>query len=65
MSLSKKFIFAIISSILFITIVNILAFYVFYSSNLKIYLAEKNLAKENVTLEYIDEIIKKQTIDDI
>jgi capsular polysaccharide biosynthesis protein len=65
MSLSKKFIFAIIMSILFITIINILAFYIFYSSNLKIYLAEKSLAKENVTLEYIDDIIKKQTIDDI
>jgi capsular polysaccharide biosynthesis protein len=65
MSLSKKFIFAIVTSILFIAIINILAFYVFYSSNLKIYLAEKNLAKENITLEYIDEIIEKQTIDDI
>ncbi|MDR2411533.1 MAG: hypothetical protein LBD88_02955, partial [Candidatus Peribacteria bacterium] len=65
MSLSKKFIFAIVSSILFIAIVNILAFYVFYSSNLKIYLTEKNLARESVTLEYIDEIIKRQTIDDI
>ncbi|MDR3150124.1 MAG: hypothetical protein LBU14_00335 [Candidatus Peribacteria bacterium] len=50
---------------MFIAIVNIVVFYVFYSSNLKIYLAEKNLLRENITLDYIDEIIKKQTIDDI
>jgi capsular polysaccharide biosynthesis protein len=65
MTLSRKFILLLISSILFIAIVNIVVFYVFYSSNLKIYLAEKNLLRENITLDYIDEIIKKQTIDDI
>lgn len=65
MSLSNKFIFAIISSILFITFLNVGAFYLFYSSNLKIYLYEKSSQREDITLEYVNEIIKKQTIDDI
>ncbi|MDR1987523.1 MAG: hypothetical protein LBQ24_01850 [Candidatus Peribacteria bacterium] len=65
MSLSKKFILAIIVSILTIAIINMVAFYIFYSVDLKLYLTEKDLAKENITLEYIDEIIKKQTLDDI
>jgi capsular polysaccharide biosynthesis protein len=65
MSISRKIIFAIIGSILFIASVNILGFYVFYSSNLKIYLAERNKARENITLDYVNEITKKQTEDDI
>jgi hypothetical protein len=65
MSLSKKFLLAIISCILLIAIVNILAFYVFYSVDLRIYLTEKDLARESITLDYIDNIIKKQNDDDI
>ncbi|MDR2640170.1 MAG: hypothetical protein LBC61_02285 [Candidatus Peribacteria bacterium] len=45
--------------------INILAFYVFYSIDIKFYLTEKDLARENITLEYIDEVLKKQTLDDI
>ncbi|MDR0772132.1 MAG: hypothetical protein LBF15_03710 [Candidatus Peribacteria bacterium] len=48
-----------------IAIVNILAFYVFYSVDLRIYLTEKDLARESITLDYIDNIIKKQNDDDI
>jgi hypothetical protein len=65
MSLSKKFLLAIVSCILLIAIVNILAFYMFYSVDLKVYLTEKDLARETITLDYIDNIIKKQNDDDI
>ena len=65
MSLARKFIISFILSIFFITAVNIVSFYVFYSSYLKIYLTEKLSSREKVTLEYINEVIEKQTIDDI
>lgn len=65
MSLSRKFIIAIITTILFITTINILAFYVFYTTYLKVYLVEKNESRDKITIEYINDIIKKQTIDDI
>lgn len=65
MSLSRKFLIAIVLSIFFIATINILAFYVFYTSYLKVYLVEKNQSRDKVTIEYINEVIKKQTIDDI
>jgi len=65
MSLAKKFIISLLVSILFITFVNIASFYVFYSSYLKIYLAEKIQSRDKVTIEYINKVIEKQTIDDI
>lgn len=65
MSLSRKFIIAILTTILFITTINIVAFYVFYTTYLKIYLVEKIESRDKVTIEYINEVIKKQTIDDI
>lgn len=65
MSLSRKFIIAIITTILFITTINILAFYIFYTTYLKVYLVEKNESRDKITIEYINDIIKKQTIDDI
>lgn len=65
MSLAKKFITILISSIIFITIINIVSFYIFYSSYLKQYLGEKIESRENVTIDYINNIIEKQTIDDI
>lgn len=65
MTLSKKFIIALVTSILFIAAVNIFAFYVFYTSYLKVYLVEKNQSRDKVTIEYINDVIKKQTIDDI
>jgi hypothetical protein len=64
-SLARKFIIIILSSILFIAIVNIAAFYVFYTTYLKIYLAEKFGNKKEITIDYINDIIKKQTEDDI
>lgn len=65
MSISRKFIFVLISSILFIAFINIASFYFFYNSYLKIYLAEKIKSRDNITIEYINEIIEKQTIDEI
>lgn len=65
MSLTRKFIVSLVLSIFFIASINILGFYVFYTSYLKVYLVEKISSKEVVTLEYINNIVKKQTIDDI
>ena len=65
MSLARKFLIIILSSIFFITLVNIAAFYIFYSSYLKIYLAEKFEKKDEITIDYINELIEKQTVDDI
>lgn len=65
LSLVKKFIIAILWSIIFIAWLNIIVFYLSYSISLKLYLYDKIEAREDVTLEYINEIVKKQTIDDI
>ncbi len=65
MTLSKKFILILISSILIITITNIVAFYVFYSSYVKVYLTEKIETKDKITIDYINEVIEKQLEDDI
>ena len=65
MTLSKKFILILVSSIIAIAVVNIASFYAFYNIYLKIYLAEKIQARQDVTLEYINSVIEKQTIDDI
>ena len=59
MSLAKKFLFVVLSSILFIAITNIVGFYVFYSSYLKVFLAEKIEAKSEITLDYINDIVSK------
>lgn len=65
MLLSKKFITWTIVSIFLITLTNILAFYIFYTFYIKIYFYEKSEAKKSITLELINENIKKQQIDEI
>lgn len=65
MTLARKFIISLVLSITFITFVNVAAFYFFYSVNLKEYLDEKIKSRDNVTIEYINKVIEKQTIDDI
>ena len=65
MSLSRKFVIILISSILSIAILNILAFYVFYSSYVRLYLSDKISSRQNVTIEYINGIIEQQALDDI
>ena len=65
MSLAKKFIFTILISIFVVAIINIIAFYVFYKTYLNIYLAEKSQVKKEITIDYINKLIEKQTEDDI
>lgn len=65
MSLTRKFIISFILGIFFITAINILSFYIFYSNYVKVYLAEKIQTRDNVTIEYINNILEKQTVDDI
>ncbi len=65
MSLSRKFIIVLVSSIFIVAIVNIVVFYLLYTSFLKIYLSEKIETKRVLTIEYINEIIKKQTEEEI
>ena len=65
MSLTRKFIISFILGIFFITTINIFSFYLFYSNYVKVYLAEKIQTRDNVTIEYINDLLEKQTIDDI
>ena len=65
MKISTKFIWAILGSILFIALINIVAFYVFYSTYLQIYFAEKVNSREKITLEYINNLKEQQAIDEI
>jgi hypothetical protein len=65
MSISKKFIVSLVVSILFIAFINVFSFYLFYSSYLEAYFAEKIKSRDKITIEYINEVVKKQTIDDI
>jgi len=65
MLLANKILLILLSSIFFIAIVNIVSFYIFYSNYLKIYLADKINSKEEVTIDYINNIIEKQAIEDI
>lgn len=65
MFLTKKFIIWTIVSIFIIAFTNIFAFYVFYSFYLKLYLFDKSKEKESVTIEFINESIKKQKVDEI
>lgn len=65
MSLSKKFLIVFLISIFFIAITNILAFYTFYSFYLKLYLAENMKVRSEITLDYINTVIAKQTSDEI
>lgn len=65
MSLVRKFLILLLLNIFFIAIVNIAAFYIFYSSYLKVYLADKIESREKITLDYVNDIIQKQTADDV
>ena len=59
MLLSKKFIIWLWLSIFIITLANILSFYFFYSFYIKLYFYEKTQARDSVTIDYINDIIKK------
>jgi len=55
----------LIISVCSIAIVNIVAFYFFYNSYIRLYLSEKISLREDVTIEYINNIIERQTLEDI
>ena len=63
MLLSKKFIIWLWLSIFIITLANILSFYFFYSFYIKLYFYEKTQARDSVTIDYINDIIKKKADD--
>ena len=65
MSLSRKFVFLLLISVCSIAVINIAAFYVFYNSYIRLYLSEKLSARQDVTIEYINNIIERQTLEDI
>lgn len=65
MSLTKKFFIIFLFSVLFITSVNVFAFYFFYNSYLKLYLAEKIQINKEITLDYINNLVEKQASDEI
>ena len=65
MSLSRKFITVILLSILIVAIINIVAFYLFYSTYLWTYLNESSKTKKEISLDYINKIQKKQAEDEI
>jgi hypothetical protein len=65
MTIANKFIISLILSIIFIAAINIIAFYAFYTSFLKVYFAEKVSTNEKITVSYINNIIEQQTLDEI
>ena len=65
MSLSRKFIITILVSISLVAIINIVAFYFFYNSYFKLYLEEKQNVKKEITIDYINKLVEKQTEDEI
>lgn len=65
MTLSRKIIFSLLWSIFFIAIINVVSFYFFYSIFLKIYLVDNIKAKDEITRDYIDQIIEKQALDEV
>ncbi len=65
MSLSRKFVLMLLGSVCSIALLNILTFYFLYNSYIRIYLSEKIEARKDVTIEYINNIIERQTLEDI
>jgi len=65
MSLSRKFVVVLIASVCSIAIVNVVAFYALYNSYIRIYLSEKINLREDVTIDYINNIIERQALDEI
>ena len=65
MTLSRKFVLMLVVSVCSIALLNILSFYLLYSSFIKLYLSEKIESRSVVTIDYINKIIEHQTLDDI
>ena len=65
MTISRKIILSLLWSILLIAIVNIVSFYLFYSYYFQVYLSEKTKTKNEITIDYVNKIIEKQTLDEV
>lgn len=65
MTLSRKFVVILVSSILIFALSSLGALYFFYTTYLKVYLAEKIKTQNEITIDYINDIIERQTLDDI
>ena len=63
--LSRRFIYLLLGSVPALAIVNLLAFTIFYNSFIRLYLSEKIDSRQDITLEYINNIIERQTLEDI
>lgn len=64
-SIVKKFTALLFFSVVGIAVLNIVAFWLFYNSYLRLYLSDKIQSRESVTIEYINNLIEKQTLEDI
>lgn len=65
MNLNKKIIVSLLWSIYFMATINIVSFYFLYNVYLNEYLKSKTITKNIITIEYINEIIKKQAIEEV
>lgn len=65
MSIARKFVIMLIVCICSIAVLNIVAFYFFYNSYIRLYLSEKISSREDVTIEYINNIIERQALENI
>lgn len=65
MSLSRKFVFMLVGSVCSIALLNIFTFYFLYNSYIKIYLSDKIESRKDITIEYINNLIERQTLEDI
>ena len=52
-------------SITAIAVLNVIAFTVFYNSYIRLYLSEKIQEREDITIEYINNIIERQALENI
>lgn len=64
-TLSQTFLAVLFFSLISIAILNIIAFSFFYNRYFKIYLGEKLQNREKVTIEYINNLIERETLTDI
>jgi len=65
MKLSRKISFIFFASIIAMAILNVIAFYALYSINITRYLSEKIDSRQEVTLEYINSLVERQTLDEL
>ena len=65
MKLSRKISFIFFASIIAMAVLNVIAFYALYSINITRYLSEKIDTRQEVTLDYINSLVERQTLDEL